>query len=158
MGIDIRNGQQLECITCALCIDACNEVMDKIGKPRGLIGYIALKDEPAERAGQHPKNVWKHVFRPRTILYTALWSAVGIGMVVALFMRSPIGLNVTPGAQPALSPCPTARSAIPTRCGCATSTGEDGSSHISVTSDEPSGYGARRAGQYCGRRFLPTPP
>ncbi len=51
MGIDIRNGQQLACITCALCIDACNDVMDKIGKPRDLIGYLALTDETAERAG-----------------------------------------------------------------------------------------------------------
>jgi polyferredoxin len=64
MGIDIRNGQQLACITCALCIDACNDVMDKIGKPRGLIDYLALTDETSERAGNPPKSVWKHVFRP----------------------------------------------------------------------------------------------
>lgn len=44
MGIDIRDGQQLECITCALCIDACNSVMDKIDKPRGLISYATLAD------------------------------------------------------------------------------------------------------------------
>ena len=37
MGIDIRNGAQLECIHCALCIDACDQMMDKIGRPRGLI-------------------------------------------------------------------------------------------------------------------------
>ncbi|MGR3518531.1 MAG: cytochrome c oxidase accessory protein CcoG, partial [Roseovarius sp.] len=41
MGIDIRDGQQMECITCALCIDACDDVMAKIGKPRGLIDYMA---------------------------------------------------------------------------------------------------------------------
>ncbi|MBU3970980.1 MAG: cytochrome c oxidase accessory protein CcoG, partial [Alphaproteobacteria bacterium] len=39
MGIDIRDGAQLECINCGLCIDACNEVMDKVGRPRGLIAY-----------------------------------------------------------------------------------------------------------------------
>ncbi|MCV2867653.1 cytochrome c oxidase accessory protein CcoG [Defluviimonas sp. WL0002] len=100
VGIDIRNGQQLECITCALCIDACDEVMDRIGKPRGLIGYMALKDEAVERAGGHPKKLWKHIFRPRTILYTALWSAVGIAMIVALFLRSPIDFNVTPERNP----------------------------------------------------------
>ena len=44
MGIDIRDGQQLECITCALCIDACDNVMDKIGKERGLISYATLND------------------------------------------------------------------------------------------------------------------
>ncbi|MFD1141435.1 4Fe-4S dicluster domain-containing protein [Larkinella insperata] len=37
MGIDIRNGTQLECINCTLCIDACDDVMDKIDRPRGLI-------------------------------------------------------------------------------------------------------------------------
>ncbi len=100
MGIDIRDGQQLECITCALCIDACDEIMDRVGKPRGLIGYMALKDEAAERAGGHPKNIWKHIFRPRTLLYSALWSLVGVGLVVALFIRSPIDLNVTPVRNP----------------------------------------------------------
>jgi cytochrome c oxidase accessory protein FixG len=100
MGIDIRDGQQLACITCGLCIDACNDVMDKIGKPRDLIGYLALTDEVRERAGQPPKSVWAHVFRVRTILYTVLWSGVGIGLVVALFLRSPIDVNVTPVRNP----------------------------------------------------------
>lgn len=44
MGIDIRDGQQLECITCALCIDACDTVMAKIGLDRGLISYATLND------------------------------------------------------------------------------------------------------------------
>jgi cytochrome c oxidase accessory protein FixG len=100
MGIDIRNGQQLACITCGLCIDACNDVMDKIGKPRDLIGYLALTDETRERAGQPPKSVWSHVFRVRTVLYTVLWSAVGVGLVVALFLRSPIDISVTPVRNP----------------------------------------------------------
>lgn len=100
MGIDIRNGQQLACITCGLCIDACNDMMDKIGKPRGLIGYLALTDEKAEREGKTPKSVWSHVFRPRTILYTLLWGGVGVGLVVALFLRSEIDVNITPVRNP----------------------------------------------------------
>jgi cytochrome c oxidase accessory protein FixG len=100
MGIDIRDGQQMACITCGLCIDACNDVMDRIGKPRDLIGYMALTDEIAEKAGKEPKSVWKHVLRPRTIMYTTLWSAVGIGLVVALFLRTDIDLNVTPVRNP----------------------------------------------------------
>ncbi len=99
-GIDIRDGQQLACITCALCIDACDDVMAKIGKPRGLIDYMALTDEVAERAGTPPKSVWKHILRPRTILYTVLWAAVGIGLVAALFLRSDIDMNVTPVRNP----------------------------------------------------------
>ncbi len=100
MGIDIRDGQQMACITCGLCIDACNDVMDRIGKPRDLIGYMALTDEVRERAGQPAKSVWSHVFRPRTVMYTVLWAGVGIGLVVALFLRSPIDINVTPVRNP----------------------------------------------------------
>ena len=100
MGIDIRDGQQMECITCALCIDACDDVMDKIGKPRGLIDYLALSDEPEERAGKKPKSVWKHILRPRTILYTTLWSLIGFGLVFALFIRSDIDLTVEPVRNP----------------------------------------------------------
>lgn len=44
MGIDIRDGLQMECITCALCIDACDEVMDKLGLEKGLISYSTLND------------------------------------------------------------------------------------------------------------------
>ena len=100
MGIDIRNGQQLACITCGLCIDACNDTMDKIGRPRDLIGYLALTDETAERAGKPPKSVWTHVFRVRTMIYTVLWAGVGIGLVVALFLRTEIDVNVTPVRNP----------------------------------------------------------
>ena len=100
MGIDIRNGQQLECITCGLCIDACDDMMAKVGKPRGLIDYLALTDEPQETAGADPRPVWQHILRPRTILYTALWSAVGIGLVFALFVRSDIDMTVAPERNP----------------------------------------------------------
>jgi cytochrome c oxidase accessory protein FixG len=100
MGIDIRDGQQLACITCALCIDACDDVMGKIGKPRGLIDYLALKDEARERAGEPPTPVWRHVLRPRTILYTTLWSLVGIGLVFALFIRPDIDMTVAPVRNP----------------------------------------------------------
>ena len=100
MGIDIRNGQQLACITCGLCIDACNDVMDKIGKPRDLIGYLALTDEARERQGLPAKPVWKHIFRPRIILYTVLWGGIGLALIAALFLRTEIDVNVTPVRNP----------------------------------------------------------
>ena len=100
VGIDIRDGQQLECITCALCIDACDDIMEKIGKPRGLIDYMALTDEENERAGNQKISIWKHIFRPRTILYTALWSGIGIALVVMLFIRSEIDMTVAPIRNP----------------------------------------------------------
>ncbi|MBT3141060.1 cytochrome c oxidase accessory protein CcoG [Ruegeria litorea] len=100
VGIDIRDGQQMECITCALCIDACDDMMAKVGKPRGLIDYMALSDEPNERAGKPPKNIWKHILRPRTIMYTSLWSFVGVALVFALFIRPEIELTVAPERNP----------------------------------------------------------
>ncbi|MEL7212332.1 MAG: cytochrome c oxidase accessory protein CcoG [Pseudomonadota bacterium] len=100
VGIDIRDGQQMECITCGLCIDACDDVMAKIGKPRGLVDYFALKDEVLEREGHPPKPVWKHILRPRTILYTALWAGVGIALVIALFVRPEIEMRVSPVRNP----------------------------------------------------------
>ncbi|MBD3664144.1 cytochrome c oxidase accessory protein CcoG [Sulfitobacter aestuariivivens] len=100
MGIDIREGQQMECITCALCIDACDDVMDKIGKPRGLIDYLALSDEPREREGQPPRPVWQHIFRLRTLLYTIMWGAMGLALIYALFIRTDIELTVSPVRNP----------------------------------------------------------
>ena len=100
VGIDIRDGQQLECITCALCIDACDDMMSKVAKERGLIDYMALTDEENERAGNEKVSVWKHIFRLRTIIYTVLWSGIGIGLTVALFMRGEIDMTVAPVRNP----------------------------------------------------------
>lgn len=100
MGIDIRDGQQMECITCGLCIDACDDMMEKIGKSRGLIDYLALKDETAEREGAPPAPILKHILRPRTLLYTGLWSLVGVGLLFALFIRSDIEMTVAPVRNP----------------------------------------------------------
>src|SRR6516165_3852827 len=47
MGIDIRDGAQLECIQCALCNDACDDIMTKVGRPRGLIGYDTIAKQEA---------------------------------------------------------------------------------------------------------------
>ncbi len=100
MGIDIRNGQQMECITCALCIDACDDVMDKIGKPRGLIDYLALSDETAERAGEPVYPSWNRRLRPRALRYNVVWPVIGLGLVYALFVRSDIELTVSPVRNP----------------------------------------------------------
>ena len=136
MGIDIRDGQQMECITCALCIDACDDVMDKIGKPRGLIDYIALSDEPAERAGTPPKPVWKHILRPRTIFYTAIWGAIGVGLMYALFIRTDIELTVSPVRNPTyvLQSDGAVRNIYDVRL--RNKTGDDRTFHLSLTSDE----------------------
>ncbi|MEM9048734.1 MAG: cytochrome c oxidase accessory protein CcoG [Pseudomonadota bacterium] len=100
MGIDIRNGQQLECITCALCIDACDDVMTKIGKARGLIDYVTLADQEAEARGETTVPAWRRVVRPRTLLYFTLWAGIGLAMLVTLFMRDSMGLTVAHDRNP----------------------------------------------------------
>jgi cytochrome c oxidase accessory protein FixG len=99
-GVDIRDGQQIGCITCALCIDACDDIMRKVGKPRGLIDYCTLADETLERAGKPPVPVWKRIVRPRTILYTALWASIGLGMVFALFIRDRLDISLERDRNP----------------------------------------------------------
>ena len=94
MGIDIRNGQQMECIACALCIDACDDVMERIGRERGLIDYLALSDEGRERQGNPPRPIFRHIFRLRTVLYTLIWGLIGIAMTYALFIRPDIDMTV----------------------------------------------------------------
>lgn len=93
MGIDIRDGAQLACITCALCIDACDEVMEKVDKPRGLIDYATLEDCKSEAAGQPPISVARTVFRPRSMLYFGMWCAAGLLMIFALGQRDRLLLN-----------------------------------------------------------------
>ncbi|MEM0923055.1 MAG: cytochrome c oxidase accessory protein CcoG [Pseudomonadota bacterium] len=99
-GVDIREGQQVGCITCALCIDACDDIMAKVGKPRGLIDYCSLADEDLERQGNAPIPAWRRVIRPRTILYTALWAGIGVAMVVSLFLRDTIDITVERDRNP----------------------------------------------------------
>ncbi len=100
MGIDIRDGQQLACITCALCVDACDQVMEKIGRPRGLIDYVALSDAPREAAGGAPVPAWRHAANFRNFAYLALWSLVGAALVFALFIRPEIDISVAPVRNP----------------------------------------------------------
>jgi len=100
MGIDIRDGNQLECINCALCIDACDAVMDKIGKPRGLINYTTSSLYAANVAGKNEHWDWHHLLRPRTMIYAGLWSFVGVAMLVTLLNRSQLDVNIVPDRNP----------------------------------------------------------
>ncbi|MBP7003704.1 cytochrome c oxidase accessory protein CcoG [Amaricoccus sp.] len=93
-GVDIREGQQLGCITCALCIDACDDVMGKIGRPRGLIDYVTLHDLEAEAAGGPHTPVARRIFRPRILIYFALWSGIGFALVAALFLRTDLTFSI----------------------------------------------------------------
>jgi cytochrome c oxidase accessory protein FixG len=97
MGIDIRDGAQLECIQCALCIDACNDIMAKINRPRNLIGYATIAGLAAELNGQTSPP---RLARPRTLLYAGLIAVVGLIMLAALQARSTLELNVLADRNP----------------------------------------------------------
>lgn len=97
MGIDIRNGSQLECIQCALCIDACNEIMDKVGRPRGLIAYTT--EHNLASASAAPREGLK-LLRPRTILYSAVIALVCGLMGWALYTRADLEISVLADRNP----------------------------------------------------------
>ena len=80
-GIDIRNGTQMECVQCTACIDACDRVMDKIGRPRGLIGYASLNG--IERGE-------KLTLTPRLKGYTAILALLAILFFALLLTRSDV--------------------------------------------------------------------
>ena len=78
-GIDIRDGLQMECIHCTQCIDACDAVMDRVGRPRGLIRYSSRDALEGRRSGG---------LRPRIVLYPLVLVAALAALVWALGARS----------------------------------------------------------------------
>lgn len=99
MGIDIRNGLQMECIACGLCVDACNNVMEKVGLPKGLIRYDTQNNYEARKGGRSLASKLP-LIRPRTIYYAAILSIVGSIMLYGLLTRSPLELNVIHARNP----------------------------------------------------------
>jgi cytochrome c oxidase accessory protein FixG len=90
-GIDIRNGLQYECIGCGACIDACDQVMDKMRYPRGLIRYTS---ERAMHDRLTPKEARRHLLRPRVLIYASIMLVLITGFIVALTMRQPLKVDV----------------------------------------------------------------
>ena len=90
-GIDIRNGTQMECVNCTACIDACDEVMVKVGRPRGLIRFASLngieKNQPVR-------------VTPRIVAYGVILLLLATGLVTLLLTRSEVDVSLlrAPGA------------------------------------------------------------
>ncbi|TDH60952.1 cytochrome c oxidase accessory protein CcoG [Dankookia rubra] len=95
-GIDIRDGQQMECIGCGLCIDACDDVMGRLGRQKGLIAFETLTNLAAAEAAAKPlppgparlacgmqARTHLRIVRPRTLLYAGV-----LGLVVAVMAGS----------------------------------------------------------------------
>ncbi len=85
MGIDIRDGLQYQCTGCALCIDACNNIMDKVDKPRDLIRYTTENRLAGKNNG---------IFRPRVFIYAGLIAAMLLGVGWGLANRNDVAMNI----------------------------------------------------------------
>ncbi len=96
-GVDIRDGLQLGCIGCGLCIDACNDVMAKVGRPPFLIAWDSARNQELLAAGQ-PASY--RLLRPRTLIYAALVAVVSLVMLAGLSLRSSTDINVLHDRNP----------------------------------------------------------
>ena len=90
-GIDIRDGLQYECIGCAACIDVCDQVMDKVGSPRGLIRYST---ENALAKHLTRKEIATHIVRPRILLYTVILVIITGLSIWFLANRIPLKVDI----------------------------------------------------------------
>lgn len=103
MGIDIRNGLQMSCIACGLCVDACNDVMDKMELPRGLIRYDTQNNYEQRTAAKTlnvPYQPKSRILRPRTYYYVTVMSIVSALMLYAFFNRTVVDLSVLHDRNP----------------------------------------------------------
>ena len=97
VGIDIRDGLQLECIGCALCIDACDEIMVKVDRPKGLIAYDTDANIQRRLGGLKSRF---NLVRARTVTYAVLFAGVGCVMLYSLLNRSVLDVNIQRDRQP----------------------------------------------------------
>ncbi|MFN7753030.1 MAG: cytochrome c oxidase accessory protein CcoG [Pseudomonadota bacterium] len=91
-GIDIRHGLQYECIGCGACVDGCNQVMAKLGYPKGLIRYST---ENAIAGRYRDADILRHLARPRTLLYAGLLALVSAAVIGGLLLRTPLKVHVS---------------------------------------------------------------
>jgi len=96
-GIDIRDGLQMECIACGLCVDACDNVMEKIGLPKGLVRYDTIRN--IENSDKSIKTAFK-ILRPRTFYYLAILVIVGGVILYNLTFKPTLVLNVISDRNP----------------------------------------------------------
>ena len=90
-GIDIRDGLQYECIGCAACIDGCDQVMDRVGYPRGLISYSTLN---AVQRHLTRREMFARALRPRVLAYFSILAAIVVAASASLWMRVPLKVDV----------------------------------------------------------------
>lgn len=88
-GIDIRNGVQLECVNCTACIDECDTVMDKIGKPKGLIRYASVDTIESNKPFKITKRAWGYTAVLAILIGVEVFLIVSRSEVETTLMRVP---------------------------------------------------------------------
>jgi len=96
-GVDIRKGPDLGCIQCGLCIDACDTIMTKIGRPTRLIAYDTDINIKRRIDGLPPL---RRIVRGRTLLYVAIIALVAAIMLFTLATRNTEGVTVIHDRNP----------------------------------------------------------
>lgn len=97
VGIDIRDGLQMECIACGLCVDACNNIMNKLDLPSGLIRYDTEQNVENRRKGEPERN---EIFRLRSFFYMAILSIVAGLVIYGQVTRKPFELHALHNRNP----------------------------------------------------------
>lgn len=87
-GIDIREGLQMECINCTQCIDACDAVMTKLKRPRGLIRYSSQSSMAGEQ---------RRLLRPRVVIYPAILLIIVTAFLIVLATKGPADITILRG-------------------------------------------------------------
>jgi cytochrome c oxidase accessory protein FixG len=90
-GIDIRNGLQLQCISCALCADACDRIMDSLDWPKGLIKYTSQNAQEGKKT---------RILKPKTIGYGVVLLAASAALAWSIATSAPLIAGVAQIRQP----------------------------------------------------------
>ena len=90
-GIDIRDGLQYMCIGCGACIDACDQVMEKVDYPKGLIRYTTERTIEDKESNQ---SAIRHILRPRVLIYATFISVLSTAFLISLATRNPLRVDV----------------------------------------------------------------
>jgi polyferredoxin len=127
-GIDIRDGLQLECVNCTQCIDACDAVMDKIGKPRGLIRYSSQNAIAGQKSG---------LLRWRVVLYPTILLIVASVFFVAVARRQPVDIRILRSTGAPFTVLPDGRVANPMKLKLTNRSDQPQRYHISPAGGAP---------------------
>jgi len=93
-GVDIREGNQIGCINCGLCADACDDIMERVNRPKGLVRFMSYNEV------ENNTTTHNRFMRPRPLFYMAVTTITFISIAYLLLFISPIEMNVNHERSP----------------------------------------------------------